>query len=261
MNYLFNSVFSWHIAQWLQPWERHDIISLKWILHLLIFFLFLLCFVVLCRFWEESWLHMICMEKCGDILASHKNAGALHPLKYSCYSKPVNNIQHFEEYPECWLSFKWKPALVLQHQQCAPDHPALHMSSFCSSPVVLYVCCLISDGCQVHFGPIPVRQTHQLLDHIVSHLLHELQGLHIVTPRGEDLVQPCKVLVQAALHAAHGASYLEGTRGEKGERWMGLQCWRAVMCQITYLWAGRTYALMSDSLYKWELLCIILVGR
>lgn len=90
------------------------------------------------------------------------------------------------------------------------------MCFFCSSPVVLYVCYLIGDGCQVHFSLIPVGQTKQLLDHIVSHLLHELQGLHIVAPRGEDLVQPRKVLVQAAFHATHGASYLEGHKRRGG---------------------------------------------
>lgn len=87
-----------------------------------------------------------------------------------------------------------------------------------SSPVVLYARRLISDGRQVHFGPIPVRQAQQLLDHIVSHLLHELQGLHVVAPRGEDLVQPCEVLVEAASHATHGARHLEGKGRQKWGR-------------------------------------------
>ncbi len=92
----------------------------------------------------------------------------------------------------------------------------LHVS-FCGTPVVLYLCRLISDDCQVHLCLLPVRQTKQLLDHIVGHLLHELQRLHVVAPRSEDLVQPCEVLVQAALHAAHGAGHLEGTREEEEE--------------------------------------------
>ncbi|TNN78065.1 hypothetical protein EYF80_011819 [Liparis tanakae] len=58
-------------------------------------------------------------------------------------------------------------------------------------------------------------QAQQLFDHVVSHLLHELQGLHVVAPRGEDLVQPGEVLVQAALHAAHGSGHLQGGRGSR----------------------------------------------
>lgn len=69
---------------------------------------------------------------------------------------------------------------------------------------------MIGDGGQVHVGPVPVRQAQQLLDHVVGHLLHELQRLHVVAARGEDLVQPGQVLVQARLHAAHGAGHLEG---------------------------------------------------
>lgn len=85
-----------------------------------------------------------------------------------------------------------------------------------SSPVILYACCLISDGCQVYFSVPPIRQAQQLLDHVVGHLLHELQGLHVVTSRGKDLVEPRKVLVQTTLHAAHGAGHLKGKEAEDG---------------------------------------------
>lgn len=106
------------------------------------------------------------------------------------------------------------PGFCLSSGSFGPTLASLNMCS--SSPVVLYICCLISNGGQVHFSLLPVRQTEQLLDHVVRHLLHELQGLNVVAPCGEDLVQPRQVHVKAALHAAHGAGHLGGHKRTGG---------------------------------------------
>ncbi|KAF3853834.1 hypothetical protein F7725_014522 [Dissostichus mawsoni] len=117
--------------------------------------------------------------------------------------------------------------------------------------VVLHSCCLISDGCKVHFSLLPVRQAQQLFDHVVRHLLHELQGLHIVTPRGEDLVQPGEVLVQAALHAAHQAGGDSGPGDAAGVGLLALLLFVFVAAAQTAQVDGETQQFSSSG---WKLL-------
>lgn len=99
----------------------------------------------------------------------------------------------------------------------SPPEPNTCASLLVYSPVILYPCGLISDGRQVHFSVLPVRQAQQLFDYVVSHLLHELQGLHVVASRSEDLVQPGEVLVQTSLHVAHGTSHLQGEKRQRNQ--------------------------------------------
>lgn len=135
------------------------------------------------------------------------------------------------------------------HQHCEaplrctlPTHVPLR-----PSPVVLHIRRLISDGCQVHFSLLPVGQAQQLFDHVVGHLLHELQGLHVVAPRGEDLVQPGEVLVQAALHAAHGACHLEDRRGRGGGEVNGTTAGEEYKARRTEPFMRQDDALLSYS--------------
>lgn len=67
--------------------------------------------------------------------------------------------------------------------------------TLCKSPVVLIVAGLISDCCKVLSGLADVGQGGELLNDIVSHLLHEAKRPGVVWPRRKDLIQSCQVLL------------------------------------------------------------------
>lgn len=77
-------------------------------------------------------------------------------------------------------------------------------------PVILKEGRAVSDGSQVGVGLSDIGQRGQLADDVVDHQSHEAQGLEVVGPCGEDLVQPLQVLPQATLNVPQRAGDLSG---------------------------------------------------
>lgn len=77
-----------------------------------------------------------------------------------------------------------------------------------SSPVILDAGNLSRQLGEVSADAPPGRQPLQLQDDAAGQLLSELEGLHVIPPRGQELVQPRQVLLQPSLHLQRGAGNL-----------------------------------------------------